>query len=336
MHRFRVTALIAVLMTLLCSLATAQAPPASPTPTQPPAPSGAPDPAAFPDVVAKVNGVDITKAQLVDRGEVVKRQMPNMQPGPDFYDRVLDDLVSSELLYQSAVAKGLLPTEADIDAAIDEQQKRLGGPDAFNQALDRAGLNLDDVRGQLKRDMGIQKMVEEQIIPTLTVSEEDKRKFYDENASQMQQPGSFKVDHILIAVETDADQATKDAAKKKAESLRSMIEAGQDFGELAGRNSDDPGSAEQGGSLPWMDKGQTVPPFEAAALALSPGEMSPVVETQFGYHIIKLVDKKAAGVAPYEDVEERIDFFLKQQSMQERLQQEVDTLRSAGTVEVLI
>jgi peptidyl-prolyl cis-trans isomerase C len=184
--------------------------------------------------------------------------------------------------------------------------------------------------------MGIQKLIERDFIPAITVSAEEKRKFYDENSTSMQRPEQFRASHILIGIEESATSEVKDEARKKATAIRSMIDAGQDFSELARKNSDDPGSKESGGELPWMSKGQTVPPFEAAALALAPGETSGVVETQFGYHIIKLHEKRSAGVMTYEEVEGRIDEFLKRRTLQQKLETEIQTLKAQGKVEVFI
>ena len=146
----------------------------------------------------------------------------------------------------------------------------------------------------------------------------------------------FRVAHILIQVPTDATPDVKEAARKKASALRSMIEVGQDFGDLARRNSGDPGSKDNGGELPWMSKGETVPPFEAAAMALEIGEMSDVVETQFGFHILKLLELRGGDLIPYEQVQGRIEEYLKQLGLQKRLETEVETLRTQGTVEVFI
>ena len=115
-----------------------------------------------------------------------------------------------------------------------------------------------------------------------------------------------------------------------------MIEVGQDFGDLARRNSGDPGSKDNGGELPWMSKGETVPPFEAAAMALEIGEMSDVVETQFGFHILKLLELRGGDLIPYEQVHGRIEEYLKQLGVQKRLETEVETLRTQGTVEIFI
>jgi peptidyl-prolyl cis-trans isomerase C len=290
----------------------------------------------LPEVVARVNGTDITRVALLNRAAALKGQLPAIQVGADFYQRVLEDMVGGELLYQSVEKKGLAPSPSEVDAAIESQKGRLGGEAELGKALAAQGLTLDDLRLELKKEMGIQKLIERDFIPAVTVSAEEKRKFYDENTTSMQRPEQFRASHILIRIEESQTPEVKEEARKKATAIRSMIDAGQDFSELARKNSDDPGSKESGGELPWMSKGQTVPPFEAAALALAPGETSGVVESQFGYHIIKLHEKRSAGVMTYEEVEGRIDEFLKRRTLQQKIETEIQTLKAQGKVEVFI
>ncbi len=290
----------------------------------------------FPEIVAKVNGTEITRTALLNRAEALKGQIPAQQIGADFYQRVLKDMVDGELLYQSVEKKGLTPTAQEIDAEIEAQKGRFGGDLELGKALESQGLTLEDLRLELKKEIGIQKLIESEFVQAVAVSAEEKRKFYDENPAQMQRPDQFRAAHILILVPEGATPETKEDARKKAAAILSMLDAGQDFAELARKNSQDPGSKDSGGELPWMSPGQTVPPFETAALALAPGQLSPVVETDFGFHIIKLHEKRAAGMMPYEEVEERIDQFLKRRSLQQRIEAEIQTLKSQGKVEVFI
>lgn len=291
----------------------------------------------FPQIVARVNGTEITRVALLNRATALKGQLPATQAGAaDFYQRVLDDLVGGELLYQSVEKKGLAPTAQEIDAEIESQKGRFGGDVELGKALEAQGLTLDDLRLELKKEIGIQKLIDRDFIPAITVSPGEKRKFYDENSAQMKRPEQFRAAHILIMVDKSATPEAKEEARKKAGALRSLLDAGQDFAELARKNSDDPGSKDSGGDLPWMSPGQTVPSFEAAALALAPGQISGVVETQFGFHILKLHEKRSAGVMSYEEVEGRIDEFLKRRGVQQKIETEIQGLKAQGNVEVFI
>jgi peptidyl-prolyl cis-trans isomerase C len=352
-HGFTTTTTITATMFLvsLPGLALAQGAPA-PTPpperrAQVPAPAQAQAPAQasaeattgpseFPDVVARVNGSDITKKELLTRAEALRNQMPALEIGADFYQRVLADMVSGELLYQSVEKKGLAPSDQEVDVELQSQKARLGGDAELQKALESQGITLDELRSELRKEIAIQNLVEKQFLPTITVSDEEKHKFYEENSTQMKRPPQFRVAHILIGIDAKATDEQKAEAKKKATAIHGMLEAGQDFADLAKRNSDDPGSKDNGGELPWMSPGQTVPEFEKAALALQPGQLSPVVETKFGYHIIRMNETREAGVVPYEEVQDRIDEFLKRKGLQQKIEGEIETLRAQGKVEVFI
>src|SRR3989304_1689092 len=174
-------------------------------------------------------------------------------------------MVGGELLYQSVEKKGLAPTAPEIDAEIASQKSRFGGDVELGKALEAQGLPLDDLRLELKKEIAIQKLIERDFVPVITVSADEKKKFYDENSAQMQRPEQFRTAHILIAVQERATPEAKEEAKKKAGAIRSMLDAGQDFAELARKNSSDPGSKDSGGELPWMSPGQTVHPLQAGA-----------------------------------------------------------------------
>jgi parvulin-like peptidyl-prolyl isomerase len=145
------------------------------------------------------------------------------------------------------------------------------------------------------------------------------------------------VRHILVHAEANAPAADKEKARAKAEDLLKRIQKGEDFAKLASENSDDPGSKIRGGDLPPFTHGQMVPAFDKAAFALTKlNELSPVVESPFGYHVIQLVGKEAATVAPFEMVKGQIAEFLKQKQSQQALAAHVQELRSKGKVETFI
>jgi peptidyl-prolyl cis-trans isomerase C len=292
----------------------------------------------MPDVVAKVNDTAITKAELVARAESIQRQLPagTGQDSIDFYRRVLDDLISSELLYQSSTAKGLVPTQAEVDTQVAQIRSRFPDQAKFDQVLEAQGLNEEKLRKMMSRDLGIQKLIESEIAAEIEVTAEQKQTFYQENSEQMKEPEQVRLSHILVGADENATPEQRELAKKKTEGIRARAVAGEDFAALARENSDDPGSKAKGGELPWVGRGDTVPPFEAAAFALSPGEISEVVETRYGYHVIKLAERKEGGTIPFEQAEAQIDQFLKQQAIRDRMQTEVDALKAAGDVEILI
>lgn len=142
--------------------------------------------------------------------------------------------------------------------------------------------------------------------------------------------------HILIRTPEQADAAAKAKAKAQADDLLAQIKKGADFAELARKFSQDPGSAPNGGDLGFFSKGQMVQPFEQAAFNLKPGQMSGVVETPFGFHIIRVSETKAGRDMAYEEVKAQIADFLKQQMRDKKSQEFVDQLKAKAKVQILI
>jgi peptidyl-prolyl cis-trans isomerase D len=138
------------------------------------------------------------------------------------------------------------------------------------------------------------------------VSNDQVQQYYQAHQKDFQVPEGVKVRHILIKVPTGADAKTDAAAKAKADALLKQIKGGADFAALAKANSDDPGSKEQGGDLGLIQRGVTVPEFEKTAFALQPGQVSDVIKTQFGYHILKVEDKQTAHLKPLDEVKAQI------------------------------
>jgi peptidyl-prolyl cis-trans isomerase C len=293
---------------------------------------------AMPEVVAKVNETEITKAELVARAQSIQGRLPagTGRDSLDFYRRVLDDLIDSELLYQSSVAKGFAPTEADVNAQVAQVRSQFRDQARFEQALAAQGLDEEKLRGLTSRGLGIQAMIETDLGKGIEITAEQKQAYYQQNIERMKEPEQVRLSHILVSADESATVEQRDQAKKKTEDIRTRALAGEDFATLARENSDDPGSKANGGELPWVGRGDTVPPFEAAAFALSPGEISEVVETQFGYHVIKLAERKEGSVVTFEQAEPRIEQVLRDQALEERLRAEIESLRAAGEVEIFI
>jgi peptidyl-prolyl cis-trans isomerase C len=294
------------------------------------------DPQSFPEIVAKVSDTEIKRTDLIVRADMIGSQLQIPVKSVDFYRKVLDEIVGTELLHRASVEKGYTPSDSDIQSQLDSIRARFPDEATFTKQLANEGMTLDQLRVRMSRDMSVQKFIDTEVAPRAQVTEEAKKKFYSENGDQMTRPEQAHVSHILIKVDAGATAEARDQAKQKAEDLRQQIQAGGDFAALARENSDDPGSKANGGDLSWVSRGQTVPPFEAAAFALKPGEISGIVETQFGYHIIKLAELRPSSLMPYEEVAPRIEQFLGQQRIQEEIETEVETLKTKTKVEIFI
>ena len=320
-------------------------PAAQPQPeTQPPAATPAPAapaqpeplaPEKLPAVVAKVNGQEIKKDELLAQ---VKGAPGTVEGGLNaaYARQVLDTLIARTLLRQEALAQGVTVTDEEVKKEVDSLRGQFPSPEAFAQALAAEGMNEEQLLARARQEFLVQKYVESKVAPKVTVTDESAKAFYDQNQDRMKTPERLHLRHILVGFEPTATPEDKQKAKTEADDVLAKVKAGGDFAALAKEHSDDPGSKETGGDLAWIAAGQTVEPFEKAAFALKDQEVSGVVETRFGYHVIQRLETQPAGVMPFDQVKERIRQFLKQRDTQQALQAEIQALRAKGKVETFI
>jgi peptidyl-prolyl cis-trans isomerase C len=305
----------------------------------PQAPAIKPVPAQLPQIVARVNGEAINSTDL----EKAVRGLEGRAGGPvpaDQRDRVfrgvLDDMIGYKLLVQEAKARQIAVPDADVDAQIAQIRSQFQSDAQFQQALAAQKMTLEAVRDDARAEISVEKLVESETASKVAVKPEAIADFYQKNQDKFQQGARVRASHILIGIPQNADAATKQQAKAKAEALLKDLKAGKDFAATAKANSQDPGSAPNGGDLGYFEPGQMVPAFEQAAFALKPGETSEVVETQFGYHIIKVADRQDSRVVPLEEAKPQIEQYLTQQNRQTQTQMFVDSLKAKAKIEILI
>jgi peptidyl-prolyl cis-trans isomerase C len=289
--------------------------------------------------VARVNGVAITAQELKRAGKVLFSGQNGIAPPADQQKEIekqtLSQLVSAELLYQAGQKLEIKDLEKQIDDKLAQGKARYGNDDGFAKAMKELDMQEKDLRDYTRRDLIISNFIEKTIVPKVTVSEEDARKFYDQNPDKFTKPEAVKASHILIGVDQKATAEEKKAAREKIDKLRKELAGGADFAALAKGNSTCP-SSQQGGDLGFFGKGQMVPAFEVAAFSLKPGEISEVVETQFGYHIIKLTEKKTAEKVEFKEARPRIEDYLKNQKVGAAVNDYLTEARKTAKIETLL
>jgi peptidyl-prolyl cis-trans isomerase C len=314
--------------------AAAQPAAAETAPAAKPAEPPKPVPETIPPVVARVNGLDVPKS---DFDRLVKQmEMQAGQPVPpnrrdEVYRAVLEQLVTYTALVHETKARKIDVTPAEAkqvsDAKIAELRQQIPDPKAFNKALADRNMTLERLRADIRNDIAINKMMQAEVANAPAVSDADVREFYDKNPNEF---SGLRASHILIRP-SGFDEDSKKKAKAQAEDILKQARAGGDFAELARKHSAD-GSAQQGGDLGFFTKGSMVPAFADAAFALKPGEISNVVETQFGFHIIKAVERKDV---PMEEATTKIREFLTAKRRDERQQAFVSEVKNRSRIEVL-
>jgi len=293
------------------------------------------------NVVAAVNGSFVSQAEFDREFNRLKTSMAQTgQPADEsqtaeIKTKALDNLIYGELLYQESQKQGLEVTDADLEAKWSSLKERFGTEENFAQALAQMSLTEEEVKIQVRRGMAIERLIDREVVQKTTVADQEVKTFYDEHPDLFKQPAQVQASHILVTVKDPADQAQKDKARQKIEGLQHRLKSGEDFAALAREASDCP-SKEKGGELGYITRGQTVKPFEDAAFALEPGQMSEIVETDFGYHIIKVTDKKEESVLPYEEVQGKLQEYLKQNKVKENVTQYMAALKEKAEIKVYL
>ncbi|NIQ37894.1 MAG: peptidylprolyl isomerase [Proteobacteria bacterium] len=289
------------------------------------------------DKVAVVNGSEITREDFEDEMSRVERLFSNRgtslnEPQLSQVKReVLESLINRELLYQESQRKGIGVEQSAVDDRMRALKGRFSTEGEFKSALSQMNLSEAEVESQIKREMVIQKLIDEQFADKITVSDDEIRTYYDSNPDLFRKPEEVRASHILIKVDPGADESDKAEARKKIEKIQERLQKGEDFAALATEFSEGP-SGPRGGDLNYFKRGQMVKPFEDTAFELEPDEVSGVVETRFGYHLIKVTDKRPETTIAYGDIKERIGDYLRQQKIQGETKRFVQELKAKAEV----
>lgn len=305
------------------------------------APPAAPAAALSPTtVVATVNGVSLTGADLEKEMQGVMMQIRQRgippeqvsQMMPRLRQQTVANLVNKSLLIQAVKAKKVTVGDDEIKKATDDILKNAPPGETLESALKQAGITMEQFKAQLTEGLSIQKLITDETKASIEVTDADLKKFYDENPEQFKKPETASARHILIKTEEGADAAKKEEARKKAEAVRERLVKGEDFAKVCAETSDDPGSKNNGGLYENFPKGQMVPPFENACFTQKIGEIGPLVETTFGFHIIKVEKRSEAGATPLAEIKDRLKSFLENQKKGDAAQKFLKTLKADAKI----
>jgi peptidyl-prolyl cis-trans isomerase C len=296
------------------------------------------DPLSFPDVVARVNDTLIQKEDFLARAAFIQSEMglPEGDLPVNIYRTMLNEMVDMELLFQASQFRDFRPTSEEIEERYRELVNRFPSEEAFLSQLSLPSITSERFKELMYRDLSVQKLIATDFNPRISVRDEAKLQYYEENKEQLKEPERLKLRHILIRVATGASDEEKAQAREQISELhQKLVRENVNFAEVAGEFSEDPGSKDKGGEL-VIERGETVPVFEETAFSLDPGSISHVFETRFGFHVIKLCERIPAHVAPFEEIEPMIQGLLEQQALKNVIEDEIKTLREKAYVELFI
>lgn len=290
------------------------------------------------DKAAIVNGTVITREEFNREMEPIQQRMQAQGADKDpskvseIRKKVLENIIERELLLQESKKSGIKVDDAMLEKRLADIRKQFPSENEFAQMMKQMKLTEAEFKSQLRKQMSIQEFVEKQLVSKIKVTDEETKAYYDANSDKFKQPEQVKASHILMMANAKDDDAKKAEARKKIEDVEKRLKNGEDFAELAKAVSECP-SKEQGGDLGTFSRGQMVKPFEDKAFALKPGEMSGIVETEFGFHIIKVSDKIPEGKKTYESVKDSLSKYMKDQKLQKEITAYLSKVKESAKIE---
>lgn len=291
--------------------------------------------------VATVNGVDIPRealnSQLVQNLERYRRAKHDIKPAlrERLVDNIVQRLVDQELIRQNAEKLGVKLDPEVLKAKWEEHKKRYGSKEAFQAFLERAGTTAEDTRARFDENH-LREAVFKRVGEAVTVSGEEIREFFESNRQRYDEPEMVRARHILIRVPTDASDQVVAEKKALAQKVRAQAaKKGADFAALAKQYGEDP-TKDRGGDLGFFPEGRMVKPFQEAVWPLKKGAVSPVVRTQFGFHIIEKTDHKKPSKRSLADVSDQIERALLARKRNQAIRDAMETWKKEADLEIFV
>lgn len=286
-------------------------------------------------LVAKVEGVALTKADLEKKvsdqmkmfqGEIPEEKRKEIIDGVK--KQLIDEFVVLTVLTKEVERANITLTEKDIQAQLDKIKKNIPEGKSVDEFLKENNVSMDQIQLGIK----IQRLVDKELGSNAKPTKNEISKFYKENPDKFKTPETAHVRHILVLIDAKDDSKTRAEKKAKIEKLRKQILDGADFAEIAKNNSDCP-SKEKGGDLGEIQKGQTVKPFEDAAFSRKIKDIGPVVTTEYGHHIIEVLGRTKQKVTTLDEAKKQITQYLEQEK--QRAAFETITARLRKNAEII-
>ena len=287
--------------------------------------------------IATVDGVAVLRQDLDREMQLVSMKLTHqgrpMSPEQlkPYEEQFRETLINRMLLLKHARSQGITVKDNLVAKALKDFKGGFKDDQEYRQTLTKMGFTEPLLEGQIRDGLTVKALLDKDVLQKISVSDAQVRAYYDANPNRFRQPEQVRASHILIKVSATADEAEKSAAMAKIKGLQKRIADGENFAELATEYSEGP-SKVKGGDLGFFSREQMVQPFSEAAFALQPGQVSDVVTTQFGYHLIRVTERKPEQDVAFKDVSEAIAAHLRQEEEQKNIQSYVQKLRKGADI----
>jgi peptidyl-prolyl cis-trans isomerase C len=245
-------------------------------------------------------------------------------------------IIEQELLRQVAQGKGIKVRPDEVDAAVSELRTMFDEQRAFVLKLKGEGFTEQSYREHVKGMLAARAYLDGIRATSSTVSDAELEAYYHENEHRLTFPERVRVRHILLTWKSLGTDDDRSAVHGQMAPLLALARSGEDFAALALEHSQDYETKRRGGDTGFFHRGQKPPAFEAAAFALKPGEISDMVETPFGVHILRLEERREPYLLPLDEIREKLRAYVREEKAEEAVRREIERLRTAADVEILI
>jgi peptidyl-prolyl cis-trans isomerase C len=290
---------------------------------------------------AVVNGTTITREEfdreaLRIQGALLGRGKPlTCAQIASVSKEIIESLIRREILYQESRKAGIKIDKKDIDREIDALKKQFLSDAEYQNELIRKNLSEDMLRAHVEQTLLVQKYVERQFLEKVDVADADLTAYYESHLYLFKQPLQVRVSHIFIQCDPKWEASRKQEARRKADQILKDLKKGKDFASLAREYSDGP-TRTTGGELGYIKVGQLERQLERAIFNLKPGELSDIIETDYGFHLFKVIDKKPETILAYDNVKEKIRQSLRGEKAKQEADLYAKTLREKANVVILL
>ena len=292
-------------------------------------------------IVAVVNNDIITLSELNKTLESFMKRIENpqnVQENEEFVNKArtvaLNSMINNMLINQAAIKLGIVVNEKDVDQALTNMldEKKIS-MDQFRKMLSERDIAMDDYKEEIRMQIVKMRVIGKEIRSKIGVSEEEIGEYYAKHRSEYEGRESVRILQILIIVPEDATDETRETLRKNAEEILERLKGGESFAQLAMQYSQGP-AAQAGGDLGFIEKGIMFPEVDTEAFRLKVDEISGVIASPVGFHIIKIADKRGAGMKPLEAVRDEIKESIANEKAQKKFEEWIGEQREKSLIEI--
>jgi peptidyl-prolyl cis-trans isomerase SurA len=253
----------------------------------------------------------------------------------EIFRKVLEKLIEEKLIDQEAKKSGIKVTSKEVEGAIEEVKRRYAvDQENFEKLLAAEGVTLETFKKEIEKQILRTKVINWAVKVEPMAGEKELRDFYQKHIDRYRVNESYRISHILFPIPKDASLEQSREIRKRSQKVLERIKGGEDFGEMALLYSEDPSSRKDGGDMGYFKRGELLPTLEREALRLQVGEVSGVIRTEFGFHIVKLLDRKGGEPPSFEEVKEKVQADYYDREMEKAYLQFLSKLKEKSVIEI--